>query len=129
MAKRNLMNGAAVPMESGERNKAVKIQQLTEDTAESQFPKESWTTLANPVWMRRMTMKASERFAAGMETGADTVQWEMGYRPDMDPELVDVVKKRRLSYQGRTYDIVSASLIGQREGVELMTLSGSGGAL
>jgi hypothetical protein len=74
-------------------------------------------------------MKAHERFTADQNKGAADTQWEMGYRPDMDPELVDVVKKRRLLYQGRVYDITSADLIGRFEGIELVTLSGSGGVL
>lgn len=128
MAKRNLMNGAAIPMEPGERDCAVTIQQLTE-TVVSGLPKESWTTLATPVWMRKMGLRASERFEASQVAGKADIQWEMDYREDMDPDLVNVVKLRRLLYQGRTYDITSADLIGRREGVELITVSGSGGAL
>jgi hypothetical protein len=128
MAKRNLSNGAAVPMEPGERDRAVTVQQLTE-TIVNGVAKESWTTLVSPVWMRRQGMKAHERFAVDQNKGAADTQWEMGYRPDMDPELVDVVKKRRLLYQGRVYDITGADLIGRFEGIELVTLSGSGGAL
>lgn len=128
MAKRNLMNGATVPMEPGERDRAVTIQQLTE-TIVSGVPKESWSTLAGAVWMRRLGVRASERFVAEQNTGSADVQWEMGYRADMDPELVDVMKTRRLLYQGRVYDITGADIIGRREGIELMTLSGSGGAL
>lgn len=128
MAKRNLMNGAAIPMEPGERDRAVTIQQMTETVVKG-VPKEIWSTLAGTVWMRRMGMKASERFTAQQTKGAADTQWEMGYRADMDPELVDVVKYRRLLYQGRVYDITGADLIGRREGIELVTLSGSGGAL
>lgn len=129
MAKRNLINGAAVPMEPGERDRAVTIQQLTESTATSGFPKEGWTTLATPIWMRKMDRKGDERFRADQNAAAYETQWEMGYRSDMDPELVDVAKKRRLLYQGRVHDIVMGSVIGRREGIELLTIAGTGGEL
>lgn len=128
MAKRNLMNGAAIPMEPGERDRAVTIQQMTE-TVVNGVPKESWTTLVGTVWMRKMGLKASERFTAQQVKGSADTQWEMDYREDMDPELIDVVKTRRLLYMGRVYDITGADVIGRREGIELVTLSGSGGAL
>lgn len=43
----------------------------------------------------------------------------------MDPDLVDVPKKRRLSYQGRIYDITSASVEGRKEAIRLTTLASS----
>jgi head-tail adaptor len=128
MAKRNLMNGAAIPMEPGERDRAVTIQQLSETVVKG-VPKESWTTLVATAWMRKMGLKSSERFTAQQVKGSADTQWEMDYREDMDPELVDVVKTRRLLYLGRAYDITGADVIGRREGIELLTLSGSGGVL
>jgi head-tail adaptor len=127
MAKRNLMNGSAIPMEPGERNKAVTIQQLTESTATSGFPKESWSTLVTPVYMRKLDTRGDERFKADQIAASYQTQWEMGYRTDMDPELVDVAKKRRLVFQSRVHQIVMGSVIGQREGIELLTIAGSGG--
>lgn len=129
MAKRNLQTGSAVPMEPGERNKAVTIQQSTDSTATSGFPKEPWTTLASPVWMRKLDLKGDERFKADQVTASYQTQWEMGYRADMDPELVNVPKSRRLVYQSRVHMIVQASVIGSREGIELLTMAGSGGEL
>ncbi len=123
MAKRNLMNGSAIPMEPGERDRAVTIQQLVETTPASGFPTERWTTLTAAVWMRKMDAKASERIAAANIAAAFDTQWEMGYAANMDPELIDVPKKRRLLYLGRPYEIVSASQIGRREGIELLTIA------
>jgi head-tail adaptor len=128
MAKRNVASGRAIPMEPGERDRAVLIEQAVETTGSSGFPVQTWTTLAYPVWMRKMDMRMQERFNAAQISAAADIQWEMGYRPDMDPELVDVPKTRRLRWQNRTYDITGASLIGAREGVELLTLSKTGGA-
>lgn len=129
MANRNLMNGAAIPMEPGERDRAVKIQQLTESLATSNFPTEGWTTLAPVVWMRKLDARGSERTRVDLTAASYETQWEMGYRDDMDPEMVDVAKKRRIVYQSRVHEIVMASVIGRREGIELLTIAGSGGAL
>lgn len=125
MAKRNLMNGAAVPMEPGERDKAVTIQRSVDATPASHVPKETWATLATMVWMRKMDAKSSERFLAGQVAAGFDTQWEMPYRTDMDPELVDVPKTRRLVYQGRVYLIVGADIIGRREGIEILTRASS----
>lgn len=125
MAKRNLMNGQAIPMEPGERNRAVTVQQLEDAVPNSKFPTERWTTLVTPVWMRKLDARAGETQKVQQVSAAFDTQWEMGYRDDMDPDRVDVPKKRRLVYQGRTFQIVAASQIGQREGIELLTVAGS----
>lgn len=125
MAKRNLPLGGAIPMEPGERDRAVTIEQMTSSSGTTGYPVETWTTLVTPVWMRKLETRGNERFSAGgaQVTAAADTQWEMGYRADMDPELVDVPKLRRLVYQGRVYNIEAASMIGRREGVELLTLA------
>jgi len=123
MAKRNLPYGGITPFDAGERDRAVTIQQLTESSGTSGFPVESWTTLATPVWMRRDDLRGNERFDAGQLSSPFDTRWEMPYREDMDPELVDVAKTRRLLYKNRAYDIVNGSQIGRRDGIELMTLA------
>lgn len=116
------MDGSAIPMEPGERDRRVVIQQMTDSSATSGFPVEAPTTLAT-VWMRMLDVSGLERYTAQQLSGYSVTQWEMGYRSDMDPELVNVVKTRQLLYQGRTYDITAASMIGRREGIELITLA------
>lgn len=127
MAKRNLPFGGATPMDAGERNLATTLEQLTEGTGgSSRVPTEDWTPLATPVWMRRLDLKHTERFKAEQLSSRAETQWEMGYRADMDPELVNVTKERRLVYQGRIYEITGASVIGHREGIELLTVVNGG---
>jgi len=123
MAKRNLPNGAAIPMESGERDRVVTIQQLVESAPASRFPTERWITLTDTVWMRKQDARASERVKAEHLAADFETQWEMGYAADMDPDLVDVAKTRRLLYLGRVHEIVAASQIGRREGIELLTIA------
>lgn len=123
MAQRTLRNGAAIPMESGERDRVVTIQQLTETLATSNFPTENWTTLKAGVYMRKIDNKQYERVKSDQIAAAFDTQWEMPYLASMDPDLVDVAKKRRLIYQDRVFLIVGASQIGRREGIELLTVA------
>lgn len=108
-------------IDPGERDRLVTIQQAA--TADAGFPTETWTALVD-AWMGKQQISGRERFAAAQVSAPFDTRWEMAYRADMDPELVDVPKARRLVYQGRVHDIVSADLIGRRDGVELLTLSG-----
>lgn len=131
MAQRNLSDGSAIPMEVGERDRAVTIQQLVETLPDSRFPTERWTTLTGTAWMRKVDVRklnarSFERATPDQIVAAFDTQWEMGYASNMDPELVDVPKKRRLLYLGRVHEIVAASQIGRREGVELLTIASTG---
>jgi SPP1 family predicted phage head-tail adaptor len=110
---------------SGQRTRAVTIQQLTESTGESGFPIETWTTLAVE-YMARLDLRANEQFAVNQTSAFAETQWHMPYREDMDPDLVDVAKTRRLVYEGRTYDILTASALDWRKGIELTTLAKQG---
>ena len=122
MAKRALPIGGAVPMDPGERDRLVIIQALTESVGTSGRPVEGWTRLCT-AWAKREDLKGSERFAAAQVSAPFNVRWELPYAAAFDPELMDVTKSRRLVYQGRVHDIVAASVIGRREGIELLTLA------
>ncbi len=67
---------------------------------------ETWTELAK-VWMRKDDGAGRERFIASQTAAASDARWTAPYRADLDPELVDVAKSRRLVYLGRIYDIVA----------------------
>ena len=110
-------------MEPGQRDRAVLIQQADTSTATSGFTKEAWFTLVPVAWMCKKDVRAEERWKTAQIAAKFDSVWEMGYRADMDPELVDVPKLRQLVYQGRTYQIVSAKQIGRREGIELATVA------
>lgn len=112
-------------MEAGDRDRRVRIQQRTVTVDASNFPIEGWTTLAD-VWMSKGDVQGRERFIADQIAAKADGAWEMPYRADMDPELVDVPADRRLQYPigtGRTYDIVSAQSINRRDGVALTTIA------
>lgn len=111
------------PMEPGERDRQVVIEQAGEATGSGGFPTETWTTLCT-MFASRQDLSARERLQGGVEAEF-TTRWEVNYRTDLDPELVDVPKLRRLTYQGRVHDVIEASVIGRREGVELLTRASS----
>lgn len=108
-------------MEAGERDREVTVQALTETTGASGFPVETWATLIESYWCSKMDIGGRERFAADQLSAPYTTRWEGPFEAALDPETVDVPKTRRLSYQGRFYDIVDAQMIGRREGVEFLT--------
>lgn len=120
MAFRNRALGA-VPMEPGERTRVVQIEQLTDTKGTSGYPVERWDPLTT-LYAGRFEDRGTERFRTDQTSSTTLTRWEVGYRSDLDPELVDVPKTRRLVHQGRVFDIVAASVIGQREGVELITM-------
>lgn len=107
----------------GELTREVVIQQLTDSVGNTRFPVETWTTLHAAASMSREEVKGAERYGADQLSAQATTRWTMRYVADMDPELVDVPKTRRLLYAGRVYDITSATHLGRKDGIELMTLA------
>lgn len=110
------------PLEAGQREKLIRIERLIEDRGASSYPIERWVTLAQ-MWTMKLDWSARERQAMDSTSATVDTVWRLPYRVDMDPELVDVAKVRRLVYKGRVYDIVAATLIGRYEGIELETLA------
>lgn len=109
---------------AGLRNRPITIEQRpsSDSATPSGFPKDGkWCTLVSNMPAARLDAQGAERYKAAQTSAANDVGWEINYRADMDPELIDVPKTRRLRYQGRTYNIVGASVIGLRRGIELWT--------
>lgn len=105
---------------AGALDREVTIQQLSE--AASGYPVETWTDL-DVEWMSKKDLRGSERFMAGQLSASYDTRWELHFREDMDPDLIDVPKTRRLSYRGRVYDIVHAVELGRQEGIALLTIA------
>lgn len=115
--------GTRTRASAGLRDKRVQIEQGTPGVGSSGRPIVTWTSLGSPVFMSQVDTLGDERFAASQETAWGQAQWVMAYQANMDPELVDVPGRRRLRYQGRTYDIQAASLLERRKGIVLITLA------
>jgi len=99
---------------AGTRDHWVTIQQRPEEsTGDSGFPVDApWTDLA-VVAMAREDLETDETERSAQQLATTTTRWEMPYLPEMDPELVDVQKLRRLRYAGRSFDVLGAVLIGR----------------
>jgi hypothetical protein len=116
-------------MQAGERNVIVTLQSrsATDAADASGAPVEAeWATLVESMPAGKYDIGGTEQFAAAQLSARYNTRFEINYRPDMDPDLLDVPKLRRVLYRSRVHDIVAASLIGRRDGVELMTLSRQG---
>lgn len=111
-------------LNAGDLDREVVIETLTESAGSSGFPVETWASL-DTVWMQKLNATETERFKSAQISAPLVVRWHMYYRSDMDPDGVDVVKTKRLNYQGRLYDITSAVELGRQEGIELVTLASS----
>lgn len=111
-------------LSAGALDREVTIQQRA--VATSGYPTETWTTLEAGVWMSRQDMRGRESFGAAQLSASFDTRWELHWRDDMDPDVVDVPATRRLLYRGRAYDITAAVELGRREGLALFTLAASG---
>jgi SPP1 family predicted phage head-tail adaptor len=114
--------------EPGLRDRVVTIEyRSTTDQVDAEgAPTETWTTLVGSMPAAKSDITGWERVRASQTSARYDTRWEINYRLDMDPELVDVAKLRRLVVSGRVHDIVAASEIGRREGIELLTMAASG---
>lgn len=112
--------GSAI--DPGERDRLVTIEQLTDGADGEGFPTEAWASLAN-TWMSKRDLSGRERFAGNQWSASVDVVFEMPWSPEMDPETVNVAKARRLTYQGRTYDITRPEMRGRRDGIVLYCLA------
>jgi hypothetical protein len=92
---------------AGDRDKLVTIQQIAEVEGGGSFPTGAPTYLAEE-WMAREDVPGGEAFSADQTSARFDVEWVMRYRADMDPDLVDVPKARRLVFKGRAHDIIGA---------------------
>ncbi len=116
---------SATRIAAGLRDKWVLIEQQSAEPEGGGYPVATWTALGY-AWMSRQDLRADERFTANQESAYAEAQWELLYRSDMDPEAIDVPATRRLSYRGRIYNILTATLKDRRTGIELVTLGKTG---
>jgi head-tail adaptor len=108
--------------DTGEMTAEVVVE--SRPSADAVFPSEDvWTELAT-VFMRKRTVGGQERFEAAQTSAPVDTIWTFWYRPDMDPDEVEVAKLRRLQFKARQYDVIAAAAIGRmRQQIELYTLS------
>lgn len=114
-------------LNAGTLDREVEIQQLTESTTAG-YPVETWETLDDLVWMSKVDTRGREAFRGAQLSATYDTRWEMHWREDMDPDVIDVPKMRRLLYRGRVHDITAAIELGRQEGIALLTIANMGAA-
>ena len=113
------------PRGTGQRNVPVTVEQMTESGGGG-YPVETWTTLVQTYWCSKQDLRAQETFAANQETSSADTHWTGAYLAELDPDRVDVPKYRRFRWRGKTHDIVAAQVMGERAGLEFLTLAQTG---
>lgn len=113
---------------SGKRDRRIVLQQLTEGQGGSGFPIETWQDLAT-VWANKFEPPPFfhyEKFVPDIEQEIASYEtiWTIPYMESMDPELVEVPKKRRIIVKNRVHDIVAAQEVGRRRAIQLSTVAG-----
>ena len=98
------------------------IEQAVDTVDASGFPLQTWSELRYEM-MARKDLRADERLAAEQDSAYVETHWYAVYAEDMDPDLLNLPKVRRLNYRGRIYDIRTAVIIGRNRGLEIMTLA------
>ena len=114
--------------DAGERDRQVTLRPITQSRGGSGFPVETEGDTGDGIvlWACKSDVSGRERFAGGQLSAPYETRWEVPYVEDLDPDLVDVAKAFVLVYQDRLHDIIAASMIGRKEGVELLTLARRG---
>ena len=116
------MSFRTYPLEAGERDRIIQIEALTESVGSGGFPVETWVLLVT-MFAKRAEVRGRETHGADGVAARVTTRFEVNYRSDLDPESIDVPKVRRIKAAGRTFDIVEASQIGRREGIEFLAIA------
>ena len=110
-------------LDAGKRDQLVTIEEVTDDVDGEGAPIETWTTLVANMPAARYELQGWERLKADQMSARYDARWEMNYRIDMDPDLVDVPKARRIVCRGRTHDIVACRIVGRKAGIEVETIA------
>ena len=100
----------------------VLIEALEPDDTGGSFPVETWRPQGYE-YMARNAERSRERFQNDQLISTGRNVWNVRYRRDLDPDLVDVKKMRRLHWKGKIHDIVDADFRDWEHGIDLETIS------
>lgn len=94
------------------------------DTDSSGFPIDTWVELVANYPARKRVLSTAETWRAGRESAATLCIYEIRYRADMDPDVLDLPASRRIVDRGKTYDVVGAEANGRHDAVVLTCQTG-----
>lgn len=113
-------------MNPGELIRRVTFQSLTSVKGTTGFGTEVWVNFVT-VAASKKDLRGEERLQAAQLSSPFDTMWQTWYRKDLDPDVLDVTRVRRIIYQGRIYDITRAmpiEIFNMRQGLEFETLAG-----
>ena len=105
---------------TGTRREKVFIEARVQST--SGFPVDTWEPLLT-MWMEKVDLIGTEAFRADQMTARYDVRFKTQYAHALDPEVIDVPATHRLRHRGQVYDITSAAIVGNNEGIEYFAIA------
>jgi SPP1 family predicted phage head-tail adaptor len=101
-------------MESGKLDKRIALQTLTETVNASGFGEieRSWATTFS-VWATEMPKKALEKYAIGGRLTEKMIAFKVRFRTDISESM-------RISFESKSYRILSITNLGRRDGLEIL---------
>lgn len=117
---RSIINRGGI--EAGRRDKHIALEQVIDENANSNFPTERWVNLSS-AWASREYVTLDERTEGSQLIASATSRWTIPYMESMDPDRIDVPKKRRLVYLGRVYPILAAELLSRQDGLAIVLVT------
>jgi len=111
-------------IDTGQRDKLVTVEARTVTRDAAKAVVETWAPLFTTYMavVQQKIRQEPERYVANQLSARQDTVWQMRFRDDMDPEVVNVASDRRLVFRGRIYDIVRADRIGFRDEISVQTL-------
>jgi head-tail adaptor len=111
---------------AGKRDRRIALVPLVDTTDTSGFPLAEDGTPTITLWVSKEDISGRERLLMDQESAPYDSRFVLPFADAYNPNTVDVAKVFALEYAGRRYDIVNASEIGRRDGVEMLTLARQG---
>lgn len=100
-------------MRAGKLDRRITIQRASIAASGSGEPVETWADLAT-VWAQARPVRGEERFATRQLVGTAVMTFYMRYRSDLA-----ITVKDRISYDGKTWDILDVREVGRRVVTEI----------
>ena len=104
---------------AGKRDKLITIKRLVEGLSDSNYPTERFGQ-PSQAWASREYVTLDEQFRNNQTKASAMERWEIPYSADMDPDLVDVPKKRQIVFKDRVRNIIAAEMLPRESGMAIV---------
>jgi len=104
-------------MLAGKLDRRIRLESATTTRGLDGHPVRTWSLLRE-VWAELRPIRGQEGFPAQQFAAKAEVTFRIRYTYGLDP-LPNPSEDMRIVYEGRSYDIVSVTEIGRREGLDI----------